>query len=132
MLQTPGIAAVLSRSYYDSSPATLLEVHNERRFAVRDHDQILSGTIDRLVLQRRDDQLLAADIIDFKTDAIDETDPASIDTAVDHYRPQLEAYRTAVSKMFQLPLSSVTARLLFVGPGLIRSLGDGEKLNPLA
>ena len=60
---------------------------------------------------------LAADILDFKTDAIDPKDPNALKTKVNHYRPQIEAYRNAVVQMAGLPKSHVGARLLFVGSG---------------
>ena len=96
------------------------EIQNERRFAVRDGDGILSGAIDRLVLVKRQGRPIAADIIDFKTDTIDDENPLA--AKLDFYRPQIAAYRRAVAKMTRLPIARITARLLFVGANLARTI----------
>lgn len=64
------------RQNFQSSPR--LEVHNERRFAVRDDQRMLSGTIDRLVLIYDGDEVVAGDVIDFKTDAVSLDDATHI------------------------------------------------------
>ena len=135
MLEMPAIAAALSRASYqppyesgvrETLPAALAdvplraEVHNERRFAVFDDGRLLSGIIDRLVLLYDGDQLVAADIIDYKTDALGEGDPRAAPRLVEHYRPQLDAYRRAVARMFRLPADHICARLLLVSTGLMR------------
>ena len=120
MLARPKIRAALSRSFYTDPPAAAavtLKVHNERSFALRQEDTILNGTIDRLVEIRQNENLIAVDILDFKTDTIDPEDANALKTKVEHYRPQIEAYRNAVAQMAGLPESAVTARLLFVGSG---------------
>ncbi|MDP7019357.1 MAG: UvrD-helicase domain-containing protein [Pirellulaceae bacterium] len=129
MLDHPEIAGALRRdSYRDAAgvAATVaclrLEVHNERRFAVRDNDRLLSGAIDRLVLMYDSDQLVAAEVIDYKTDAVPVDDPDELEATIEHYRPQQEAYRDAVSKMFHLDREKISARLLLVGPGVVRNL----------
>ena len=91
--------------------------HNERRFAVRDEGRLLSGIMDRLVLLYDGDRLVAADIIDYKTDSVDRDDPPKLDQLVEFYRPQLDAYRRAVATMFHLPPRQICARLLFVSAG---------------
>ena len=99
-----------------------LEVHNEFRFAIREGDQLLTGSIDRLVLIIRDDRVEGAEVIDFKTDAVAPDDDHEIEDTVEHYRPQQEAYRSAVSQMYGLPRDKVRLRLLLVSPGLVREL----------
>ena len=79
----------------------------------------MSGTVDRLVLLFKNVQVVAADVIDFKTDAV-EPDSVQLDEAVEHYRPQIDAYRRAISAMFHIPKKQVSARLLFVTPGLVK------------
>jgi ATP-dependent exoDNAse (exonuclease V) beta subunit len=106
-------------------PAGLeLQVRNEQPVVTKLDGQIMAGTIDRLVLIRRDQNLLAADILDYKTDAIDPRDTASWAAKIDFYRPQLLAYRRAVSKMLRLDLPSVSARLLFVGNGQLATVAE--------
>ncbi len=68
------IAQELTASLADG--AIRLELNRERSFAVRRNDAIVQGAIDRLLLFLRGDKLLAADILDFKTDAV--TDSAAV------------------------------------------------------
>lgn len=98
------------------------EVCRERSFAVRDGDAILTGSLDRLVLIHRDGRLAAAEVLDFKTDAVKADQREQLEAAVARYRPQLAAYRRAVAQMTGLPMEHVFARLLFVEPGLVESV----------
>lgn len=145
MLQQEDIAAVLRRAFYQSptdpdlqrclqaaggTDAVRVEVFTERRFAVRDDRRLLSGVIDRLVAIYRGTQLVAADIVDYKSDGAGRGDATRLDELDAYYRPQLEAYRRAVATMFRLPLTQVTARLLFVTPGVHRPLrGTGDSVT---
>jgi ATP-dependent exoDNAse (exonuclease V) beta subunit len=126
------IAAVLSRKFYER-PANLgfadpavaswkpdeieLEVQRERQFAVRCGDEILSGSIDRLVLIRRGGQVIAADVLDYKTDAVAPGYQSLLADKTAFYAPQLNAYRLAVSKLYRLDERRITARLVFLGAG---------------
>lgn len=136
-LNKPAIRAALSRATYqrpagDATGCTVhagpqvasprWEVWRERPFAVRDEDAILSGFIDRLVVLYDGDTPVAADVLDFKTDAVAADDPQAIQARVEEYRPQLEAYRRAVSSLFNLDATRVSARLAFVEPGVIKSV----------
>jgi ATP-dependent exoDNAse (exonuclease V) beta subunit len=137
MLAMPQIASVLRREFYQAprdpdlqralGPDHLVQsleahVHNERRFVVRDKGRLLSGIIDRLVLLYDQDHLVAADILDYKTDSVDQQDTDRLDDLVAHYQPQLEAYRRAVAKMYRLRAESIVARLLFVSAGVVRTV----------
>lgn len=104
----------LSQSLHDQSVATdaiRMEVQNERPFAVFLDGQLVQGVIDRLVLIYEGADLVAADLIDFKTDRVAE---GGLVQRVEYYRPQLNAYRKAVSRFCRLPVERVTTRLLFV------------------
>ena len=137
MLKRPNVSRLLSRANYAkpldlplpptvlaelASAPTRLEVHTERRIAMRDGDSILTGNIDRLVLIFHGDKIVAADLIDFKTDKIAPEKGATVENKVDFYLPQLAAYRRAVSKMLRLNESRISARLLFVGPDVVKSV----------
>ncbi len=98
------------------------QVSRERRFAVRDGDAILTGSLDRLVLIRHGGRLAAAEVLDFKTDALSPHDLQQREAVVSRYRPQLAAYRRAVSQLTGMPAEQVFARLLFVEPGLAESV----------
>jgi ATP-dependent exoDNAse (exonuclease V) beta subunit len=99
-----------------------LEVEREWPFLVREGDRIVSGQIDRLVLWYDGDRPWAADVIDFKTDRLEPGDAAALAARVEHYRPQLEAYRRALRRLFRLPVERVSARLVFVEPGIVQAL----------
>jgi ATP-dependent exoDNAse (exonuclease V) beta subunit len=135
-MKAPAIAAVLRKAFYDS-PENLqlpgqkqkqwpgkvdLTVCCERHFAIRDQAAIAVGSIDRLVLLNHEGVLLAADIVDFKTDELKPGDTAALVQRVTFYRPQLEAYRTAVAQMLRLDRGLVGARLVFTAAGAVESL----------
>ncbi len=137
MLEAPDVAAVLRRAFYESPRDESLQqalagtgtqgklqaiVHNERRFAVHDQGRLLSGIMDRIVLLYDGERLAAADIIDYKTDTAQPDDAAGLGELVEFYRPQIEAYRRAAATMFHLSPRQISARLLFVSPGAMRSL----------
>lgn len=133
-LRQPGLRAALSRDRYlkhsgapwsqqaqivaELASPPKLEVFRERGFAVRHGDKLLTGTIDRLVLVRSAaGPLAAAEVIDFKTDAL-AVEGAAGETLLDQkYAPQLAAYRLGVSQFTGLPPERVFARLLLIDSG---------------
>lgn len=134
-LAFPTIRAVLSRSAYrkatagaDAPLAAILaaypgdldpRVWNERSFVVRQDETILRGQIDRLVVLFDRDTPVAAEILDFKSDLMDANDAAARQAKIALYRPQLEAYRSAVSGLYGLAADRVSTRLVFVESGLV-------------
>lgn len=98
--------------------ATLV-AERERPFALRSDSALLQGTMDRVVWCRAGDETLAADIVDFKTDAVDPDNREAFDQTVAHYAPQMAAYRESVGTVTGLPPSCVTGRLIFVGSGIV-------------
>ncbi|HEV7225118.1 MAG TPA: UvrD-helicase domain-containing protein [Pirellulales bacterium] len=138
MLARPAVRDCLSRrEYVRTAPwaedeairaelagyAPMLKALRERRFAVRDGNSILTGSVDRLVLVHRDSQLVAAEVLDFKTDQLSTDRPEQLAETIAGYRPQLAAYRQAVARFAGLPVERVFARLLFVEPGLVEAVG---------
>jgi len=115
MLKRPEGAACLRRDAYARFEDATPRVENERSFAVRQDDRLLVGSIDRLVTIFRDGRPVAAEVLDYKTDAI--ASPSERKKRVAYYRPQLEAYRSAVRQIFHLESRQVTAKLVFVGTG---------------
>ncbi len=87
------------------------EVLCESRIAAMTKEHLLTGNIDRLVLMRRQGHLLAADIIDFKSDQI--ADEKTLARRVNDYRPQIDAYRAAIAQMYRLQPRRVATRLAF-------------------
>ncbi|HEX4131857.1 MAG TPA: UvrD-helicase domain-containing protein [Pirellulales bacterium] len=129
LIDKPAIRAALSRSAYDDlspwglaarGPRPTVEVLRERPFVIRDGDVLLRGAIDRLVLISHGSQVVAAEVIDYKSDAI--TDRAAIDAAVADYQPQLEAYRRAAAQLTGLAVERITAKLLFLEAGVVRQV----------
>ncbi len=114
------IQSVLPNEFHDSTLRA--EVFTERPFAFRDKAQIVIGSIDRLVLLYRGDQIIAADVIDYKSDAVDGADTAAIAATCERYRPQLETYRKAVAETFRIDRLRIATRLVFVAGGVVRSL----------
>jgi ATP-dependent exoDNAse (exonuclease V) beta subunit len=97
-----------------------LEVWREKSFAVvwerEGKGQVLNGTFDRVVVARdREGKAVAAEVVDFKTDRLDgEKEKAE---RAEYYRPQLEAYAEAVSKLTGLTKDNVTTRIAWVWGG---------------
>ena len=131
LVAAPVIAELFNRSRYLRAaeslyPAGLIDtscevrVLNERRFDFPSADGIVSGSIDRLVILERSGRPIAADILDFKSDALP-GDPASADALlVERYRDQLAAYAAAVSAMYQIPPAHIRTRLvLLAGPRIV-------------
>ena len=136
-LEKPAIRAALSRATYRRPPTDHAgsavhadgnvadprwEVWRERPFAVRDEGAVLNGTIDRLVVLYNGPTPIGADVLDYKTDSLPTDRCEAIDARVEVYRGQLEAYRRAVATMFKLDPSKISARLAFVGPGVVRTV----------
>jgi ATP-dependent exoDNAse (exonuclease V) beta subunit len=99
-----------------------LKVQNERGFAIREGGKLLTGFIDRLVLLESKGQIIAAEIIDFKTDAFDAADARQVLEKTEFYAPQLDAYRLSVAQLTGLPTDRIAATLAFVSVGLNKSV----------
>jgi ATP-dependent exoDNAse (exonuclease V) beta subunit len=127
-LAKPEIGAVLRRSAYSDPecPAfpgklkpcwtkslSVQQVERERRFLVRDGSRFWNGTLDRVVWLVDRGRKVAADAIDFKTDAIRPGDLEAVRMRTDFYRPQLEVYCQAIARFAKLPIQQVSARLVF-------------------
>ncbi len=102
-----------------------IEVHTEKRLAVlMDHldhvdsesGSLIEGVVDRLVLVYEGGCVVAAEIIDFKVDNIDDS---NLTERIEHYRPQLAAYRAAVQTMLGLSSDRIATRLVFIQSGQV-------------
>jgi ATP-dependent exoDNAse (exonuclease V) beta subunit len=94
-----------------------LEVWREKSFAVvwerEGKREVLNGTFDRVVVARDGKgKAVAAEVVDFKTDRLDGEKERTERT--EYYRPQLEAYAEAVSKLTGLGKEKVTTRIAWV------------------
>lgn len=126
MLKQKDIAAALTRSSYLktlpkdwSRGDAQLEVRNEWPFASIDGPQILTGRMDRVVFHRLDGEIVAADVLDFKTDVLGKTPGDRLEDRVQHYRPQIAAYCKTLMQQTGLPHTRVSGALLFVGEGIV-------------
>ena len=132
-LESPELRAALSRPALE--PGVELELRREESFALflpsgpeAAHSQagatgarqetLWSGSIDRLVLERVGGRVRRASILDFKTDLVSE---AGLPAAVDHHRPQLEAYARVVAHQHELEAEAIECRLLFLRAGRVLS-----------
>jgi ATP-dependent exoDNAse (exonuclease V) beta subunit len=97
-----------------------LEVWREKCFAVvweKDGKRkVLTGTFDRVVVGRDEKgKAVGAEVVDFKTDRLDGENERT--ERAEYYRPQLEAYAEAVSKLTGLSRDMVTTRIAWVWGG---------------
>ncbi|MCL4207715.1 MAG: UvrD-helicase domain-containing protein [Pirellulaceae bacterium] len=137
LIADPAIAGILSRSRYangrnlefppavcgDLSAGGLLpQVQNERGFAYCDGAQLVQGFIDRLVLLHRGDRIVAAEILDYKTDTVDRSDSEALAAKIAFYTPQMQAYRAAVARLTHLAPERVAARLIFLQASAIHTV----------
>ncbi len=135
MLSREAIAAVLRRSQYEgltnlSLPGCTCDewrgrkldvsCRREHSFAVRHEDALVFGTVDRLTLFRDAGRVVAVDILDFKTDAIET--PVQIAERIATYRPQIQAYRQSIAALSGVDQDHISARLLFVEPGVVEAI----------
>lgn len=85
----------------------------ERAFDLVLDDEWISGTFDRVILDRDESgQYLAAWVVDFKTDNV--PDETALQEKLAGYHPQIALYRQAVSRLTGLPESKVRCSLLFI------------------
>lgn len=131
-LALPEVRQALSRGRYAPGTPPALTLERELRFLKRLPGGLMQGSVDRLVLVAEDSEgaatiapapaILRAEVIDFKTDLIDASDPAALDAKVDHYRPQIDAYREAVIDRYGLAPEQVTGTLVFLQAGVVRGV----------
>ncbi len=117
ILKKPDTSKLLSRQQYAADlfqSYDQLVVENERPFEVRLGQNIMNGFVDRLVLLIRDEKVIGADIVDFKTDSISLDVPEDLQNRVNVYKPQIQSYRDAVAAIFGLSVDDISARLMFV------------------
>jgi len=137
LLQHENLTRLLSTAANSDSP-NRVEVHTEKRLAVlmdqaeqgsSEHGSLIEGIVDRLVLVYKSDRIVAAEVVDFKYDQIDDT---NLTQRIEFYRPQLVAYRSAVETMFGLAADRISTRLVFVQTGQVVHVSQRShrKRNP--
>lgn len=98
-----------------------LVVENERPIAVQLEQVVLEGFIDRVVWLYQDDQLVGAEIYDYKTDSVD---ASSVGPRSEFYRPQIEAYVAALVQISSLTPDQIKSFLVFLRSGIVLAVPD--------
>ena len=75
--------------------------------------------MDRVVWVYQGSQLIAADIIDFKSNVVDVD---NLQSRIEYYQPQMEIYRRAVSQFAKIPIERIATRLVFSDPRQVVNL----------
>ncbi|MFV1989062.1 MAG: PD-(D/E)XK nuclease family protein, partial [Gemmatimonadota bacterium] len=121
-LEAEPIRAALSRAAFPSEPDTVVRVEKELPFVRRLGDEIQEGFIDRLVLIQSGGRVGRAEILDFKTDAVDGGDEALLAALTERYGPQVKAYRDVVREQYRLGAGDVAGKLMFLRAGVVRDV----------
>ncbi|RLS36033.1 MAG: hypothetical protein DWH79_00575 [Planctomycetota bacterium] len=105
------------------------QLQRECAFALDDGQGTLLGVMDRLVVWTRDGKAVAAEVIDFKFDGMGTAEGADeqrkiLAAKTAFYTPQLQAYRTAVATLHDLPLARVSCELVFMRSGDVVPVGE--------
>jgi ATP-dependent exoDNAse (exonuclease V) beta subunit len=121
-MESEEIGSCLTRASYPEGS----EVLTEEPFAIKWKDAVFQGRVDRIVLLKRDGELLGAEVLDYKTDTVHPAQGGHFAEAEARYRPQLDAYRRAVGARFGLSPAQVSGGLIFLRPGTVRRLPQGD------
>jgi len=118
-LADPSFEAALSRPRLRKNET--IECWRERHYELLREGNWISGIFDRVhVSYGSDGMALRATILDFKTDRLETASDAA--DATEHYRPQLESYREALTQLLGLPTARITTLLLFTRLPLVMEL----------
>lgn len=114
LLSKPFLQEQLQRgSSTDLEPIVL----HEHPIAVRQESKLISGRLDRLVLWKRNNQIVQADLLDFKTSS----NPVAAPTKerLEKDRRQMTAYRELLCHQLGLPSDQISVRLIYVDVDLV-------------
>jgi ATP-dependent exoDNAse (exonuclease V) beta subunit len=101
-------------------PNVTIQVVRERPFAMREEEALVYGIIDRLVLFWQEERVIAADILDFKSEVVAIGDAAAIAATAARYQARLVLYQRAVARLYALDTDRIVTRLLFVRCGMVQ------------
>lgn len=121
-LEQDEIREALSRAGCRAPEGAALEVSAEHAFSIvltgeDGQEQLWSGSIDRLVVARRDGRVVWAELLDYKTDRVEGED--GLRERVEFYRPQLEHYARVVAEQTALAVDAISRRLVFLSAGRV-------------
>lgn len=123
-LSQPDVRHALSLARYVPWRADRLLVKKEVRLGIRvtdtsrNADHVLTGFLDRLVIGFDGETPAFADVVDFKSDDLSES---QVIDRTSHYAPQINAYRQMVAQQFSLSLDHVWGTLIYLRPGRVVS-----------
>jgi ATP-dependent exoDNAse (exonuclease V) beta subunit len=100
-----------------------LRVENERPIAVQLDDEILEGFVDRVVWLYEGDELIGAEVIDFKSDRVKSQE---VESYAEKYRSQLSVYVRAIQKISGLSFARIKCQLVFVESGIVVAVDCGK------
>ena len=118
------VRVALSREASDAPAGSALNVCTEHAFSIilpgdDGEEQLWNGSIDRLVVARRDGKVVWAEILDYKTDSVSED---QLVVRVEYYRPQTENYARVVAAQTGLAIADISRRLVFLSAGRVVDL----------
>lgn len=125
-LSAPEVAALLDQdaSSEQADGGDRISVERELPFLRRERSTLTEGIIDRLVLHWRDGGVIAAHVVDYKTDRVGpEVGAGVLEQRIAQYRPQLRTYRAAVADLYRLPPAAVRCSLAFLEIGQVVEIG---------
>jgi ATP-dependent exoDNAse (exonuclease V) beta subunit len=130
-IQHPDIRKALSKDQYTKSdfdvPISRIHVETERPLHCVINGRMIIGSIDRLVLFFSGDQLVAAEIIDFKTDHPDSDDEGEwLEQRIETHTQQLDTYAVLIARQFSLAQNRITKRLLMLSLGRDIPISSGR------
>ena len=114
-LAAPEIRRALAR------PEGNVSLWREKRFEIVLGNRWVTGAFDRVVVMRDSaSRAIRATLIDFKSDSI--TGESDLTALAEHYRPQIDLYRAALSQMLHVKPANITAALLFTQAGIVHTI----------
>lgn len=97
-------------------PTPQSECWREKSFEILLNQEWLSGTFDRVTIERdMFGKVVHASILDFKTDSL--YSPDDMRMAIEKYRPQLVTYREVLERMLGIPQKKISLKLMFTRSG---------------
>jgi ATP-dependent exoDNAse (exonuclease V) beta subunit len=138
-LDVPAVRRIFDRNQLGGSPVlapwcdavragrATVSVHRERTFARIHEGALVQGTIDRLVLVRESGKVVAADVVDFKTDQLSGDPDEWQQQKVAFYAPQLHDYAAAVRYLTAVPELDVSTRLLLIEGRCTADVRSGQR-----
>ncbi|MBO5436496.1 MAG: hypothetical protein J6A23_02440, partial [Thermoguttaceae bacterium] len=97
------------------------EVYCEKELAIRTEDELLLGTLDRLILLRNDSEIFWADCIDYKTTR-KVSSPEVLEEKIRSHQQQMADYRKMLRLHYRIPDSRISTHLVFSMLGVVREV----------